>query len=125
MLLGPYNGIGLANLAAEVSFMDKNKNAQGQQKQGQQSQGQQGQGSKDRNWNDTSQSNANREQAEGGRGQNTGHRGKPGGQDRGAGSQGERNSSGISNRGMDKSKEQADLPSPGSSEEDWNDQSER
>ena len=47
------------------------------------------------------------------------------GQERGAGNQGERNSSGISNRGMDRSKEQADLPSRGSSEEDWNDQSER
>ena len=125
MLLGPYNGTGFAIFAAEVSLMDKNKNAQGQQKQGQQSQGQQGQGSKDRNWNDTSQSNANREPAESGRGKNTGNRGNTGSQERGAGSQGEKNSSGISNRGMDRSKEQEDLPSRGSSEEDWNDQSER
>jgi len=102
--------------------MDKNKNARGQQNQGQQ-----GQGSKDRNWNDTSQSNTNREPAEGGRGQNTGNRGNPGGPERGTGSQGERNSSGISNRGMNRSEEQADLPSRGSSDEDeeWSDRSER
>ena len=103
--------------------MDKNKNAQGQQKQGQQNQGQQGQGSKDRNWNDTSPSNTNREPAESG-GQKSGNRGDMG-PERGTGTQGERNSSGISNRGMDKSKEQADLPSRGSSDEDWSDQSER
>jgi hypothetical protein len=122
MLLGLCNGTGLANLAAEVSLMDKNKNARGQQNQGQQ-----GQGSKDRNWNDTSQSNTNREPAEGGRGQNTGNRGNPGRPERGTGSQGERNSSGISNRGMDRSEEQADLPSRGSSDddEDWSDRSER
>ena len=107
--------------------MDKNKNARGQQNQGQQNQGQEGQGSKDRNWNDTSQSNTNREPAEGGRGQNTGNRGNPGGPERGTGNQGERNSSGISNRGMDRSEEQADLPSRGSSDEDedWSDRSER
>lgn len=104
--------------------MDKNKSARGQQNQGQQNQGQQGQGSKDRNWNDTSQSNTNREPAEGARGQNTGNRGNPG-PERGTGNQGEKNSSGISNRGMDKSEEQADLPSRGSRGEDWGDQSER
>ena len=105
--------------------MDKIKNARGQQKQGQQKQGQQGQGSKDRNWKDTSQSNPNREPTEGGRGQNTGSRGNPGGPERGTSNQGERNSSGISKRGMDRSGEQADLPSRGSSDEDWGDQSER
>jgi len=105
--------------------MDKNKNARGQRNQGQQNQGQQGQGSKDRNWNDTSQSNTNREPAEGGRGQDTGNRGNPSGPERGSGSQDEKNSSGISNRGMNKSEEQADLPSRGSSDEDWGDQSER
>lgn len=104
--------------------MDKNKNAQGQQKKGQQNQGQQGQGSKDLNWNDTSQSNTNREPAESGRDQNSGNRGNTS-PERATGSQGERNSSGISNRGMDRSKEQADLPSRGSSDEDWSDQSER
>jgi hypothetical protein len=107
--------------------MDKNKNARGQQNQGQQNQGQLDQGSKDRNWKDTSQANPTREPAEGGRGQNTGNRGNPGGPERGAGNQGERNSSGISNRGMDRSDEQADLPSRGSSDddEDWSDRSER
>jgi hypothetical protein len=106
--------------------MDKNKNARGQQNQGQQSQGQQGQGSKDREWNDTSsQSNTNREPAEGRRGQNTGNRGNMGDQKRGTGSQGEQNSSGISNRGMNKSQEQMDLPSRGWSDEDPSDQSER
>jgi len=97
--------------------MDKNKNAQGQQKQGQQ-----GQGGKDRNWNDTSQSTTDREPVEGGRGQHTGNRGAT---ERGAGSQGERNSSGISNRGMDRAEEQADLPSRGTGDQDTNDQSER
>ena len=63
--------------------------------------------------------------AEGGRGQNTGNRSNPSGPQRGTGSQGERNSSGISNRGMDRSEEQADLPSRGSSDEDWDDKSER
>jgi hypothetical protein len=93
--------------------MDKNKNAQGQQKQSQQKQGQQGQGSKDREWNES------------GRDQNTGNRGNAGGPERGIGKQGEKNSSGISKRGMDRSEEQADLPSRGSSDEDWGDQSER
>ncbi len=105
--------------------MDKDKNARGQQKQGQQNQGQQGHGSKDRNWNDTSQSNTNHEPAEGGRSQYTGNRSNPGGPERGTGSQGEGNSSGISNRGMDRDEEQADLPSRGSSDEDWGEQSER
>ena len=107
--------------------MDKNKNARGQQNQGQQNHGQQGQGSKDRNWKDTSQSNANREPAEDGRGQNTGNRGNPGGPERGTGNQGERNSSGISNRGMNRNEEQADLPIRGWSDddEDWSDRSER
>ena len=105
--------------------MDKNKKARGQQNQGQQNQGQQDQGSRDRNWNDMSQSNTNREPAEGGRSQNTGDRSNPSGPERGTGSQGERNSSGISKRGMDRSEEQADLPSGGSSDEDWDDKSER
>jgi hypothetical protein len=110
--------------------MDQNKNAQGQQNQGQQKQGQQnpnqGQGSKDRNWNDTpSQPKSNREPAEGGRNQSAGNRGNMGGQERGTGSQGERNSSGISNRGMNRSEEQEDLPSRGSRDQDSSDQSER
>jgi hypothetical protein len=111
--------------------MDKNKNARGQQNQGQQNQGQQGQGSKDRNWNDskdrnwndTSQSNTNRESPAAGRDPNADNRGNMGGPERGTGSQGEKNSSGISNRGMDRSEEQADLPSRGSSDEDWSDSS--
>jgi hypothetical protein len=121
MLLGPYDGTRLANLAAEVSLMNKNKNARGQQNQGQQ-----GQGSKDRNWNDTSGSNTNREPAEDGRGQNTGNRGDSSGPEPETANEGERNSSGISNRGMNRSEEQADLPSRGSSDdEDWGNQSER
>jgi hypothetical protein len=40
-----------------------------------------------------------------------------GGQERGTGSQGEKNSSGISNRGIGKDDEQAGLPSRGSSDE--------
>jgi len=106
--------------------MDKHKNARGQQNQGQPNQAQKSQGSKDSNWNDTSQSNDNREPAEGEGGQNTGNRGNRGGPERGTGSHGERNASGISNRGMNRSEEQADLPSRGSNdEEDWEDRSER
>jgi hypothetical protein len=48
-----------------------------------------------------------------------------GNQERGTGRQGEKNSSGISNRGMSESDEQADLPSRGSSSDDSSDQSER
>jgi hypothetical protein len=48
-----------------------------------------------------------------------------GSQERGAGRQGEKNSSRISNRGMSESDEQADLPSRGSSSDDSSDQSER
>ena len=48
-----------------------------------------------------------------------------GSEERGAGRQGEKNSSGISNRGMSESDEQADLPSRGSSSHDSSDQSER
>jgi hypothetical protein len=58
------------------------------------------------------------------------NRGNTGGQERGTGRQGEKNSSGISNRGMSDSEEQADLPSRGSSsspssDESSSDQSER
>ena len=60
------------------------------------------------------------------RGQSTGNRAHTGGLERGSGSQDERTSSGISNRGMGRSEEQADLPSRGTSqEEDWDSQSER
>ena len=48
-----------------------------------------------------------------------------GSEERGAGRQGEKNSSGISNRGMSESDEQADLPSRGSSSDDSSDQSAR
>ena len=92
--------------------MDQNKNTQDQQgqnpKQGQQNQGQR-QGS---------QGNQNQKP-------NTGNRGNMGSQERGTGNEGERNSSDISNRGMDESEEQADLPSRGSSVDDDLDQSER
>jgi len=46
-----------------------------------------------------------------------------GSQERGTGSQGEKNRSGISNRGMSRDEEQLDLPSRGSSDDDF--QSER
>ncbi len=92
--------------------MNQNKNTQGQQGQGQQNQGQQNQGQRqgsqgNQNWNDQSQSNTDRNPAEG-----------PRDQTRGTGRQGEKNSSGISNRGMSESDEQADLPSRGSSSDD-------
>jgi len=48
-----------------------------------------------------------------------------GSEERGGGRQGEKNSSGISNRGMGESDEQADLPSRGSSSDDSSDQAER
>jgi len=88
--------------------MDENKSTQGQQGQGQPDQGQQKQGQQqgssqgNQNWND--QPKTNRDPAEGAREET-----------RGTGSQGEKNSSGISNRGMSESDEQADLPSRGSS----------
>ena len=79
--------------------MDQNKNAQDQQDDA------------------SSEPNLDREEMRGG-----------GSQERGSGSQGEKNSSGISNRGMSGSEEQADLPSRGSSgrdpgDEDSSDQS--
>ena len=45
------------------------------------------------------------------------------GQERGTGTQGERNSSGISNRGMSETEEQADLPDRGSRSDDSGDYS--
>ena len=54
-----------------------------------------------------------------------GNRGNMGNEERGAGRQGEKNSSGTSDRGMGESDEQADLPSRGSSSDDSSDQSER
>jgi len=48
-----------------------------------------------------------------------------GGQERGTGSHGEKNRSGISNRGMNPEEEQMDLPSRGSSDDESFDQSER
>jgi hypothetical protein len=76
--------------------MDENKKTQGQQgqnpKQGQQNQGQR-QGS---------QGNQNQNP-------NTGNRGNMGSQERGTGKQGERNSSDISERGMDESEEPSDF----------------
>ena len=104
--------------------MDQNKNAQGQQGQGQQRTGQQNpqknppnqgqqQGSRDDEQN--TESRPTRDQAEGSRDKS---RSNMGGQERGTGSQGEKNRSGISNRGMSQDEEQLDLPSRGSSEED-------
>jgi hypothetical protein len=97
--------------------MDQKKN-HGQQGQGQQGQGQQ-QGSRDKEkWNTPSQ--PTRDQAEGPRDKS---RSNMGSQERGTGGQGEKNRSGISNRGMSPEEEQLDLPSRGSSDDDF--QSER
>ena len=120
--------------------MNQNKNTQGQPGQGNQGQPNQGQrqGSQgDQNFN-RDQAEGSREQTRGGQSTGnqkpkpnpkpnpkTGNRGNMGGQERGTGSQGERNSSGISNRGMSESDEQADLPDRGSSDEDDFDQSDR
>jgi hypothetical protein len=86
---------------------DQNKNTQSQQEQ--------------------DEPNTNRDPAEGAREQTRDE--DMGSQERGTGSQGEKNSSGISNRGMSESEEQADLPSRGSSspssDDDSSGQSER
>ena len=100
--------------------MDQNKNTQGQQDKGQQDKGQQQkqnppnqgqqQGSRDKeDWN-----------AEGSRDKS---RSNMGSEERGTGSQSEKNRSGISNRGMSPDEEQVDLPRRGSSDDDF--QSER
>ena len=97
--------------------MDQNKD-QGQQGQCQPNQGQQ-QGSRDKeNWN--TQSQPTRDQAAGSRDKS---RSNMGSQERGTGAQGEKSRSGISNRGMSREEEQLDLPSRGSSDDDF--QSER
>jgi hypothetical protein len=97
--------------------MDQNKNTQGQQRQGQQDQNQQGSRTEeDRN----TESQPTRDQAEGSRDTS---RTNMGSQERGTGSHSEKNRSGISNRGMSRDEEQLDLPSRGSSDDDF--QSER
>ena len=102
--------------------MDQNKNMQGQQ--GRDQDRAQSQPSRDQ-----TQSQPTRDQAEGSRDK---ARSNMGGQERGTGGQGEKNRSGISNRGMSADEEQLDLPSRGSSDdksrgqdEDSLDQSER
>jgi len=88
--------------------MDQNKNTQGQQGQGQQK------GSRsdeDRN----TESQPTRDQPEALRDKS---RSNMGSQERGTGSQNEKNRSGISNRGMSSDEEQLDLPSRGSSDDD-------
>jgi len=86
--------------------MDQNKNAQG-------GQGQQQGSRNDEDMN--TESRPARDQAEGSRDKS---RSNMGGQERGTGNQGEKNRSGISNRGMSQDEEQLDLPSRGSSEDD-------
>ena len=93
--------------------MDQNKNTQGQQGQDQQ------QGSRD-DQNRNTESERTRDQAEGSRDKSRSNMGR---QERGTGNQGEKNRSGISNRGMSRDEEQLDLPSRGSSDDDF--QSER
>jgi hypothetical protein len=105
-------GICFATSALEVSVMDQNKNPQGQQGHGQQGRDQQGQ----------TQSQPTRDPAEGSRNKS---RSNMGGQERGTGTQNEKNRSGISNRGMSSDEEQLDLPRRGSSDDDSKDQSER
>jgi hypothetical protein len=95
--------------------MDQNKNPQGQQGQDQQR-------SPSQPTRDQTQSQPTRDQAEGSRDK---ARTNMGGQERGTGSQGEKNRGGISNRGMSPNEEQLDLPSRGSSDDDSLDQSER
>ena len=86
--------------------MDQNKNTQGQQGQGQPHEGQ--------------QSQPTRDQAEGSRDKS---RSNMGSQERSTGSQSEKNRGGISNRDMSPDEEQLDVPSHGSSDDDF--QSER
>jgi len=95
--------------------MDQNKNTQGQQGQDQQ------QGSRD-DQNRNTESEPTRDQAEGSRDKSRSNMGR---QERGTGNQGEKNRSGISNRGMSQDEEQLDLPPRGSSDDDSMDQSER
>src|SRR5262252_1596147 len=100
--------------------MDQNKNTQGQQgRDQQQSQPTREQSQPPR---EQTQSQPTRDQAEGSRDK---AKSNMGGQERGTGSQGEKNRSGISNRGMSPNEEQLDLPSRGSSDDDSLDQSER
>ena len=101
--------------------MDKNKNTQDRQGRGQKHTGQQNppnQGQQQGSRNKDSQ--PTRDQAEGSRDKS---RTNIGTQERGTGSQGEKNRSGISNRGMSSDVEQIDVPSRGSSDDDF--QSER
>jgi hypothetical protein len=95
--------------------MDQNKNTQGQQGHDQQR-------SQSQPTHDQTQSRPTRDQAEGSRDK---ARSNMGGQERGTGSHGEKNRSGISNRGMNPEEEQMDLPSRGSSDDESFDQSER
>ena len=88
--------------------MDQNKNTQGQPDQGQQKAPR---SNEDRN----TESQPTRDQAEGSRDKS---RSNIGSQERGTGSQNEKNRSGISNRGMSADEEQLDLPSRGSSDDD-------
>jgi len=88
--------------------MDQNKNMQGQQGQDQH----RGQSQPS---SDQTQSQPTRDQAEGSRDK---ARSNMGGRERGTGSQGEKNRSGISNRGMSADEEQLDLPSRGSSDDE-------
>jgi len=88
--------------------MDQNKNTQGGQ-----------QGSRNDETRDT-ESRPTSDQAEGSRDKS---RTNMGSQERGTGSHSEKNRSGISNRGMSRDEEQLDLPSRGSSDDDF--QSER
>ena len=98
--------------------MDQNKNTQGQQgRDQQQSQPTREQSQPPR---EQTQSQPTRDQAQGSRDK---AKSNMGGQERGTGSQGEKNRSGISNRGMSPNEEQLDLPSRGSSDDDF--QSER
>ena len=97
--------------------MDQNKNTQGQQRQGQQEQNQQGSRTDE---DGNTEPRPTRDQAEGSRDTS---RTNMGGQERDTGSHSEKNRSGISNRGMSRDEEQLDLPSRGSSDDDF--QSER
>ena len=108
--------------------MDQSKKTQTQPTQGHQ--GQQ-RSDHDQNWSGQAP-DKDRDQAEGEREPARGGSSNMGSQERGTGSKGERNSSmsesrsssGISNRGMSSRDEQSDLPSRGSSSDDF-DQSER
>jgi len=85
--------------------MDQNKNTQGQQGQ-KQNQGQTNQGQRQGSQGNRDQAEGSRDKTRGGQSpgdENDDNRGNVGGPERGTGSQGERNSSGISNRGMSES----------------------